>query len=183
MTDQLPEPEGSTAAVDQGSGAADAASDTGLTRAEQAAAAPAVAPWVATVFLAGGVAVVPWTAYLAATLPRTSHSAHYRLAWVGFDLLLAWMLLRVGWIAGRGPTVDDRVEIPATAAATLLLVDAWFDTTTSADHGALVAALVLALVAELPLAAVCLWIAHHAEEVRERRLRLLPILERLDRSR
>lgn len=147
-----------------------------LTAAETAAAAPAVAAWVGFVYTAGGIALVPWTVYLAVTLPRTSHSAHYRLAWVGFDILLAFMLLRVGRIAAR-PRTSDRVELPATSAGTLLLVDAWFDTTTSADTGALIAALVLALVAELPMAAICFWIAHHAEDIRERRLRLLPLLE------
>jgi hypothetical protein len=169
MADQIPESgEQSEVAVD-------------LAAAEQAADAPAVAPWVATVFTVGGVAVVPWAVYLALTLPRSSQASHYRLAWVGFDLFLAWVLFRVGRSAARGPESNDRVEIPATAAATLLLVDAWFDVTTSADNSALLAALVLALAAELPLAALCLWIAHHAEIVRERRLRLLPILERLSR--
>jgi hypothetical protein len=150
--------------------------DPALASAEQSAAAPAVARWVGFVYTAGGIALVPWTIYLAVSLPRTSHSAHYRMAWVGFDILLAFMLLRVGWIAAR-PKTSDRVELPATSAGTLLLVDAWFDTTTSADTGALVAALVLAVVAELPMAAICFWIAHHAEEIRERRLQLLPVLE------
>lgn len=137
-----------------------------------------MAGWVAFVFVAAGIAVVPWDVYLAFSLPRSSQSGHYRIAWVGFDLMLAAVLFRMGWIAGRGPRENDRVELPATAAATLLILDAWFDTTTSATRGAFVEALVLALVAELPLAAICLWIAHHAEEIRERRLRLLPLLER-----
>jgi hypothetical protein len=155
--------------------------DPDLTEAELDAAAPAVAGWVGFVFVCGGLAVVPWTVYLALTLPLSSESGHYRVAWVGFDLLLAFTLLHVGWIAAGGPTRNDRVELPATAAGTLLLVDAWFDTTTAANGGALIEALLLALTAELPLAAVCFWIAHHAEAIRERRLRLLPRLERLGR--
>lgn len=151
--------------------------DPGLVSAEKSAAAPAVARWVGFVYTVGGLALVPWTVYLAVSLPRTSHSSHYRVAWVGFDILLAFMLLRVGRIAAR-PRTSDRVELPATSAGTLLLVDAWFDTTTSADTGALIAALALAVVAELPMAAICFWIAHHAEDIRERRLRLLPVLER-----
>ncbi|WP_344656691.1 hypothetical protein [Catenulispora subtropica] len=152
-----------------------------LAEAEQEAAAPAVAGWVGLVFLCGGLAVVPWTAYLALTLPLSSESGHYRVAWVGFDLLLAFTLLHVGWIAAGGPTRNDRVELPATAAGTLLLVDAWFDTTTAAGGGALLEAVLFAVLGELPMAGVCFWIAHHAEEIRERRLRLLPRLERLGR--
>jgi len=153
-----------------------------LTRAELDAAAPAVAPWVGFVFVCGGLAVVPWTAYLAYTLPRSSQADHYRLAWVGFDILLAFTLLRVGWIAAGAPTRNDRVELPATSAGTLLLVDAWFDTTTSANASAMTEALLFALLAELPMSAICFWIAHHAEEIRQRRLRLLPLLERPRRS-
>ncbi|MFL6113361.1 MAG: hypothetical protein ACJ786_18675 [Catenulispora sp.] len=152
-----------------------------LVQAELSADAPAVAGWVGFVFVGGGLAVVPWTAYLAFTLPRSAQAGHYRLAWVGFDLLLAFTLLRVGWTAAGGPTRNDRVELPATSAGTLLLIDAWFDTTTSADSRALAEALLLALVAELPMAAICFWIAHHAEAIRERRLQLLPRLEQLRR--
>jgi hypothetical protein len=152
-----------------------------LAEAEREAAAPAVAGWVGLVFVGGGLAVVPWTAYLALTLPLSSQSGHYRVAWVGFDLLLAFTLLHVGWIAAGGPGRNDRVELPATAAGTLLLVDAWFDSSTAADGGALVVALLFAAFGELPMAALCFWIAHHAEEIRERRLRLLPWLERLGR--
>jgi hypothetical protein len=152
---------------------------TGL---EQEAARPAVAGWVSFVFVAAGLAIIPWDVYLALTLPRTSTSGHYRVAWVGFDVLLALALLQLGRVAARGPTVNDRVELPATAAATLLLVDAWFDATTSADPASFLSALILALVAELPLAAVCGWIAWHAEAIREQRLQLLPFLEKKLRS-
>ncbi|NUR29716.1 MAG: hypothetical protein HOV83_28355 [Catenulispora sp.] len=152
-----------------------------LAEAEHEADAPAVAGWVGFVFVCGGLAVVPWSAYLALTLPLTSQSGHYRVAWVGFDLLLAFTLLHVGWIAAGGPTRNDRVELPATAAGTLLLVDAWFDATTAANGAALFEALLFAAFGELPMAGVCFWIAHHAEEIRQRRLRLLPRLERLGR--
>lgn len=179
-----------TSAVSQDSGAAasletgqDQVPDLGedLTEAEREADAPAVAGWVGFVFVCGGLAVVPWTVYLALTLPLSSQSGHYRMAWVGFDLLLAFTLLHVGWIAAGGPTRNDRVELPATAAATLLLVDAWFDATTAANGGALLEALLFAVFGELPMAGVCFWIAHHDEEIRQRRLRLLPRLERLGR--
>src|SRR2546423_710181 len=89
-----------------------------LIQAELSADAPAVAGWVGFVFVSGGLAVVPWTAYLAFTLPRSSQASHYRLAWGGFDLLFAFTLLRVGWTPARGPTPNDPGETPPTSART-----------------------------------------------------------------
>jgi hypothetical protein len=50
------------------------------------------------------------------------------------------------------------------------VVDAWFDVVT-APRGDLTEAVVEALLAELPLALVCVWIALHVDRVIERRLR------------
>ena len=130
-----------------------------------------MAPWVGPAFLLLGAVTVPWAIVLAVTLPRTAQAGHYRLAWGGFDLGLAAALLGTGWIAVHG---SDRVELPAMAAATMLIVDAWFDATTSSDTAGLVTALVMAVVVELPLAVLCLWIAWHDDEIREQRLRFLP---------
>lgn len=128
---------------------------------------PPVPRWLGGMFLLLAALMVPWIAVLWFRLPERDTAAHYRLAWIGFDILLAIALIRTGWVAWKG---RDHVELPAVAAATLLVVDAWFDVLTASHRSAVVAAVAGALLVELPLAAVCLWIARHAEQVRRERL-------------
>jgi hypothetical protein len=51
-------------------------------------------------------------------------------------------------------------------------VDAWFDVVTSPRHDQW-QAIVLAVIIELPLAAVCAWLSYHTEHLESRRLDLL----------
>lgn len=129
---------------------------------------PPVPRWIGHVFFGLGVLTVPWVLYLAMTLPERSGTGHYRLAWVGFDLALVACLIRTGVSAWRG---HDSVAVPATATATLLMVDVWFDVLTSQGRAEVAEAMLLAAVVELPLAAACIWLAAHAEAVRADRLR------------
>jgi hypothetical protein len=130
---------------------------------------PAPVPrWVGPSFIVLAALTVPWIAVLAVTLPKHQYTGHYRLAWVGFDALLVIMLARTGWVAWRG---HDYVQIPAVMTGTLLVVDAWFDVMTSHGRDQMLTALGSALLVELPLAALCFWIARHAERVRRDRLR------------
>jgi hypothetical protein len=69
---------------------------------------------------------------LATTLPGKYHAAHWPAAWVGLDTLEAVGLITTGLLALRG---DRRLPSAATATATLLAVDAWFDMTTSPTWG------------------------------------------------
>src|SRR5204862_8164636 len=57
------------------------------------------------------------------------------------------------------------LEGAANAAATLLLVDAWFDILTSASHVELGVSIAEAAFVELPLAVICLLLARDAERV------------------
>ncbi|MFD2766039.1 hypothetical protein [Micromonospora eburnea] len=122
--------------------------------------------WVAPTFVALALLTLPWAGYLALTLPRHAVSAHYRAAWVGFDLGLAALLSLTAWCAYRG---NRQVVLAATGTATMLVVDAWFDVTTAATGPDLVVSVLLAALVELPLAGVCLWIARHADRMVERR--------------
>ena len=124
--------------------------------------------WVGLLFLTLAVVTVPWIALLWVRLPARDLAGHYRLAWVGFDILLAAALARTGWTAWRGV---DHVQLPAVASATLLVVDAWFDVTTASSRAAVGFAVASALLVELPLAGLCVWIAVNAERVRRERLR------------
>jgi hypothetical protein len=83
--------------------------------------------------------------------------------------MLVVALLATAYLAARG---NRFVGLLATVTATMLVLDAWFDVNTSsrADRpGAILSALFI----ELPLAAVCGWIALHVDQVIERRLRQL----------
>jgi hypothetical protein len=103
-----------------------------------------------------GVALVPWTIYLAVSLPKRQIDTHYRGAWVGFDLLLVASIVMTAYYAFR---IDDRVQLPAMATATLLLVDAWFDVMTSGSRRATFQAILFALFLELPAALFSLYLA------------------------
>jgi hypothetical protein len=112
----------------------------------------------------GGVAIalLPWTAYLSVTLPPKHESVHWDIVWPGLDvgIALAVTATVVGLVR-----LSTHLPILAAIAGTLLLCDAWFDTLTSQPGTELAWAAVEALVAELPLAAFCFWIAFDAEAV------------------
>ncbi|MEW1640052.1 hypothetical protein AB0469_39065 [Streptomyces sp. NPDC093801] len=102
--------------------------------------------------VACGLTLLPWLYVLASGLPATATAAHWPVVWVGLDALEALGLIATGLLAARG---DRRHALAAAATATLLVVDAWFDTTTAAPGGDFATALAMALGAELPLAALC----------------------------
>src|SRR5512135_767911 len=76
--------------------------------------------WVAPLYLVFAAALVPWIFVLATTLPDRAVSQNYRLAWVGFDVLLALSIVRTAWLAWRDSPFVVNV---ASATAALLVVD------------------------------------------------------------
>jgi hypothetical protein len=111
---------------------------------------------LAWLYTAAAVVLLPWIAFLALSLPRRQFDLHYRAAWVGFDVLLVTVIIRTAYMAFR---VDQRVQFAATATATLLIVDAWFDMTTSGSHAQFFEAFVLAVFVEIPAAAFSIYVA------------------------
>ncbi|GAB2982630.1 hypothetical protein GCM10027076_20560 [Nocardioides montaniterrae] len=111
---------------------------------------------IARLYLGIATLLIPWTVYLAITLPRRSVAHHYDAAWVGFDVLLTVVLARIGWLAARR---HAHFVLTATAGATLLIVDAWFDVVTAGPGEPRVQAIVLALALELPGAWLCAMLA------------------------
>ena len=76
-------------------------------------------------------------------------------------------LALTAWLAYRRSTW---VDIAATATATLLIVDAWFDSDCDdarVPGWQLTQSIAAAVVLELPLAMLSLWIARHAQVVNE----------------
>ena len=124
-----------------------------------------VPPWTAPALLACAVVLIPWTALLFATLPRHYVANHWKVAWGGFDIGLGLALASTAvMVARRSPFA----EVTATITGTLLCCDAWFDVLTSRGVSDIAQAAASALFIELPLAALCFWMAHnlaHAIEV------------------
>jgi hypothetical protein len=133
---------------------------------------------LARAFLVIGIGLIPWTVFLAVTLPsRHVQSDFYDVGWAGFDILLAAMLALTGLgLLRRRPWV----QATAASAATLLVCDAWFDVLSSSRHGERLAALLLAVLAELPTAVLCMVIAIDAGAAVERAYRYLRLRAPLD---
>ncbi|WP_251051530.1 MULTISPECIES: hypothetical protein [unclassified Streptomyces] len=113
-------------------------------------------PRLATVLTGAGIALLPWMVVLARTVPQTAEVSNWSTAWIGLDLMLAAGLTGTGVLLRKG---DPRVSPVAAATAALLVMDAWFDVTTSAGSGGQGMALLLAAGAELPLALACAVVA------------------------
>ncbi|MCX5302599.1 MULTISPECIES: hypothetical protein [Streptomyces] len=113
-------------------------------------------PRTATVLTGAGLALLPWVVVLARTMPQTTEVSHWSTAWIGLDLMLAAGLTGTGVLLRRR---DPRASPLAAATAALLVMDAWFDVTTSAGTGGQGMALLLAAGAELPLAVACAVVA------------------------
>jgi hypothetical protein len=116
--------------------------------------------WVALVLGGIGLALVPWTLYLSYSLPARHVTNHWQLAWSGFDVGLAASLVATAIGVARNTAW---LEAAAAISTALLFTDAWFDIVLSNGAGERLEAIALALVAEIPLAVFCLWIALNAE--------------------
>jgi hypothetical protein len=131
--------------------------------------------WVVGAYAAAGVGLLPWAFWLSSSLPPSHHSAHWDVAWSGFDVGLAVCFCGTAVAAYRR---SPWVGAFAAATGTLLLTDAWFDVILE-SHGSEEGTAVLeALVFELPAAAVCFWLAYRTQRllalVVERSLHLSP---------
>lgn len=111
-------------------------------------------------FLAG---FLPWIVYMSLTIPSRARTNHYDVAWIGFDCAM-WVV--IGVVAFCAFTGRAATGPFAAIAASMLVLDGWFDVTTSQGGGQFGSALILALCAELPLALICGWASIHAETVR-----------------
>ena len=126
--------------------------------------------WAGVLFAVSAAVLVPWTVWLAVSLPERSVQANYNLAWAGFDVIL---LAGVVWTAVSALRCSRWLAPAASSTAALLLVDAWTDVVTSATADERLAAVIMAAAVELPLAVVCGWLAAHAADITERRVLLL----------
>src|ERR1700741_1706417 len=84
-----------------------------------------VREWLA---VSAAIALIPWTIYLALTLPQSYSAQHWQLTWVGFDVLLMAFMLAT---AVLGFTNHPLLKLFAFATVVLLVFDAWFDVLTA----------------------------------------------------
>jgi hypothetical protein len=127
--------------------------------------------WIGPLAIGSIVGFLPWIVYLGFTLPEKVRAEHYDIAWLGFDSAMWTLLAVLAWAALRRHAATGPV---AAMASLMLIIDAWFDIfTSSASHGEMAFAIVLALCGELPLAILCAWAAVHAERIRTRAYRSL----------
>jgi hypothetical protein len=124
--------------------------------------------WVAPLFALLGIGLVPWAAWIAYELPQRHLARHWDVAWGGFDAAMAGLLLATAFAAVRR---SPWIQSTATAAATMLACDAWFDMATASRGGEEAMAIATALVIELPLVVLCLWVARNVERAHELLLR------------
>ena len=119
-----------------------------------------------------GVGLLPWAFWLSSSLPETHSSAHWDLAWSGFDVGLAACFCGTAIAAHR--RAIGWAGAFAAATGTMLIVDAWFDVILESHGNELGTAIVLAVVFEVPAAAICFWIAFRTERFVSRALHLSP---------
>jgi hypothetical protein len=132
--------------------------------------------WVALGYGVVGIGLLPWAFWLSSSLPATHHSAHWDVAWSGFDVALAACFCGTAVAAHR--RAIGWAAMFAAATGTMLVVDAWFDVVLESHGNERGAAIFLAVVFELPAAAVCFWIAVRTERFVSRALHLTPAGER-----
>jgi hypothetical protein len=116
--------------------------------------------WVIGLFGLIGVGLLPWTIWLSASLKPDHETQHWNLAWSGFDIALALAFLLTALAAWRR---SPWVGASAAATGMLLVTDAWFDVVLESHADDIRNAVLLAVLVELPIAALCFLIAYRTE--------------------
>lgn len=113
--------------------------------------------WVSRVYSIFAALLVPWTIYLAYSLPRRQIQKNWDISWVGLDIGIIFLLLLTGFLA----SIKSRlVIISLSATASFLLVDAWFDIISSRSGRDLDQSLFLAFIIEIPLSILGFYLAY-----------------------
>jgi hypothetical protein len=103
-----------------------------------------------------GFAMLPWLFVLGTSLPDTIQVSGWSTAWVGLDGAESLALVATGVLLSRRNAL---AALTAAVTATLVLVDAWFDVTTSAPGRSLAVAVTMAVLIEVPVAVLCTTLA------------------------
>ena len=98
---------------------------------------------VACIVLAG------WIVVLLFTLHRSFHAHYWRLAWVGFDIVLLCAFAATGWAFWRRRQIVNACQV---VTGTLLCCDAWFDVMLDLGTSGEWLSIASAVLVELPIA-------------------------------
>jgi hypothetical protein len=120
--------------------------------------------WITPVLLLTSAGLLPWTLWLTFTLPSRHVTEHYDVAWVVFDCALFCAFAATAWCTVKA---SEWLVPFAAVTGTMLVCDAWFDVVTSIGTDDSLVAILEAILAELPLAAVCALIVYDAERFRQ----------------
>jgi hypothetical protein len=110
--------------------------------------------WLPRLLTACAVFLVPWIGVLMAQLHGQAGKRSFASSWIGLEVMeICGLMLTAGLLRRRA-----RAASPVAAATAMLLVaDAWFDYMSAAPKLEYVQAMLLAVVIELPLAAILAW--------------------------
>lgn len=124
--------------------------------AEPVSAKPRLPRWMALIFFAICLGLIPQILHLSSSLSVVKVANHWRMVWVGLDIAEAAVFLLTAWFLIRGSIL---VAVTASMAATMLWLDAWFDVLTSVRQADIDAATNLAVFAEVPIGLFCIYVA------------------------
>jgi hypothetical protein len=106
---------------------------------------------VGIALIVAAVLLLPWILHLTTVTPKYAVVHNWLALWIGIDLAQALALSSTGVLILRGRRTASPV---AAVAAALLVMDAWLDVVSAPPGPALREALTLAVLVELPLAAL-----------------------------
>lgn len=109
---------------------------------------------VAICFLTIAAGMVPWTVLLGLSVPPRHGAGHWNLLWISVDVGLIFVLSYAAWVAWFHRPINPSTFI---VAGMLLLLEAWFNGTTSLGHRDRWIPLLIALAGEVPLTVVFFW--------------------------
>jgi len=112
--------------------------------------------WVALIFLATCLGLIPQIVNLSSSLHQVETANNWRTVWVGLDIAESAVFLLTAWFLFRRSIL---VTITASMAAAMLWLDAWFDILTAFRRSDIDAATNLAVFVEVPLGIFCLYVA------------------------
>jgi hypothetical protein len=128
-----------------------------------------------SLMIGGSIAMIPWIAYLALTLPENYVAHNWPLTWVGFDLLMVMFMVAT---AAFGYFRRQVLMFSAFTSGVLLICDAWFDLMTAGPDDRWLS-IITALGIEVPLAIFLITGAHRILRLTMMRLWLLDPAMRL----
>ena len=120
--------------------------------------------WVALIFFAVCLGLIPQIVGLSSSLNQVALANHWRAVWVGLDIAEAVVFLLTAWLLFRQ---SNLVSVTASMAATILWLDAWLDVLTSSGQANVDMATYLAVLVEVPLGFFCLYVALRSLGVRK----------------